>query len=342
LTLALAGYSLLASGIEPNGSGMRRFSVYNPASSLSGAADVLAGFVIAAPALPQFDRAMLIVPLLFASVFLLRAAGSVFEACFGVAAERVEVGRASKHTTAIATSIANGLIGLKGTFVTGCVFALAGIFAALGAAVTAGKLPAYFAAFVFLTVWARSGRGVEYAVGGPLSAGLMRALGLAMGMSAHPEFLYFTGRTPAIALGLYFAYGALTEAIVHSEGEGGRRYALVGATFGLLGIFGAGAVLLMDTSLSFIVTVVGATFVAARAWPALTSLMPGSVRKLGEGAMIASGFLGAAIVFGNPAWRTDGSVLPLGSAALVAVIVTGILAQRYEGAARGGERGLAA
>ena len=82
--------------------------------------------------------------------------------------------------------------------------------------------------------------------------------------------------------------------------------------------------------LSYIVAVVGATFLAARAWPALKGLLPGSVRKLTEGATIASCFLSGAICFGNPTWRTDGSVLPLGAAALSMVIVTGLLSERYE------------
>ena len=129
---------------------MRRTAILNPAPSISGAADVLAGYCIAAPALPQADHVLKVVPLLFASVFLLRASAYVFEVCFAISAGRTEPASASSHTVATAAAIGGSGSALKGVFLIGCVAALLGLFAALGASITAGRLPVYFAAFLFL------------------------------------------------------------------------------------------------------------------------------------------------------------------------------------------------
>lgn len=308
---------------------MRAASISNPQSGVSGAADVLAGYCIAASAMPTLERAAAIVPLLFVSAYLLRSAGSVFDVCFAVASGRTDPARASRNTAAAAVHITGGEISLTGALVTGAVLAALGLFAALAAAVSVGKLPVYVAAALFLVIWARTGFGIELVVLGPVSGGAIRALGLALGMSAHPDVVYLTDRAVPIALGLYFAYGALVEVLEHAEGEGGRRYALVGAAVGLVGVFAAAAALIMRTPLSLIVAVVGAAFLTARAYRAATTLLPGAIARLAEGAGMASGFLAAALCFGHDVWRTGGGLLVLGSFCLGLVVVTGVLSDRY-------------
>jgi hypothetical protein len=308
---------------------MRRLALTSPAASLSGATDVLAGFCLAAPSLPRLDDSRVVLPLLFASALLLRAAGAVFEVCFGVAAGRTDPARAARHTVAVSVHFADGRFSLKASFMGGALLALLGIFAALGAGVFVGKLPAYTAAFLFLILWAKTGHGVALPVLGPVSAGIVRMLGLLLGMSAHPEVVYPTNRAAMIAAALYFAYGALLEVLDHAEGEGGKRYSLIGSIFGVIAVFGAAAATLMRTPLSYIITIVGVTFIISRAWSATSTLLPAAVRRLAEGAAVSGGFLAAALCFGNEAWRTTGGILPIGSAALVLVLAMGMLSERY-------------
>jgi len=308
---------------------MRRLALTNPASSLSGATDVLAGYCLAAPALPRVGDTLFVLPLLFSSAVLLRAAGAVFEVCFGVAAGRTDPARAARHTVAVSVYFADGRFSLKAAFMAGAALAMLGLFAALGAGAFVGKLPAYVAAFLFLALWAKTGHGVALPVLGPLASGVVRTLGLALGMSAHPDVVYLTNPTVAVAVALYFAYGALLEVLDHAEGEGGKRYSLIGSVFGLVAVFAAAAALLMRTPLSYIISVVGVTFILSRAWSATSTLLPANIRRLAEGAAMAAGFLAAALCFGNASWRTTGGILPIGSAALLLVLVMGVLAERH-------------
>ena len=121
---------------EPSASG-RAIMIARPAASLAAAADALAGYVIASPAVPGREDALGVAPFVFASAGLLAAAGNVFEHAFSSERE----GRAP-----------------KGVFIAGAALALGGLFAAMGAAMSAGPAPVYLAAFLFLVTWARAGR----------------------------------------------------------------------------------------------------------------------------------------------------------------------------------------
>jgi hypothetical protein len=315
---------------------MRRLALTHPASSLSGAVDVLAGYCLAAPARPEAGTAVLVLPALFVSVVLLRSAGHVFDACFALCGGDVSRPDCSWRSAVLADEIDKGTRSLKGVFLFGAALALAGVFAGLLGALRAGRLPAYVAALIFLTTWASSGCAAHLAVCGPVAAGLLRALGLAMGMSAHRESLYLASNAPILALAAYFIYGAMTKVLALAQREGGTRFALVGATVGLLAAFAATALLVVRTPLSFIVIVVGAVFVCARAWQAVVALTPASVRRYAAGALIASGFLAAAICYGNPLWSGHGVAAAAGTASLVLVIATGLLVNRFSLAPRTG------
>ncbi|MHC4506276.1 MAG: hypothetical protein ACYTFI_23520 [Planctomycetota bacterium] len=297
---------------EPSASA-RAAMIARPEASLAAAVDALAGYVIASPAVPGREDALAVVPLVFASAGLLAAAGNVFEHAFSSERE----GRAP-----------------KGVFIAGAVLALGGLFAAMGAALSAGAAPVYLAAFLFLVTWARAGRASAAAragasglpVAGPVLGGTVRALALALGMSAHSEVVYLTAPGPAIAAGVFFAYGALVECIERTIGEGGKRYLLVGALAGCLAVFGVSGVLLARTALSRFVAVVGAVFVASRGAPAVRSLLPADIRRFGEGALLAGFLLDSALCLGyweatDPAfvfagWAANGTVLALGSLAV--------------------------
>ncbi|MGD8241084.1 MAG: hypothetical protein PVH68_21200 [Armatimonadota bacterium] len=300
-----------------------------PAHGLVAGADVLAGFVLASPASPGESYSLAVAPLLFASAVLISAAGSVFALVFSQARGAVLPGAgggAPGLTTplpeggawAYAKALEEGRATVRRSFLAGAALALGGIFAAMGAALTAGRLPVYFAALMFLVSWARAGRGAELAVLGPASAGLSRALSLGMGMGATGEIVFLADRSLLLAPALYFAMGGVVEAVEHAEGEGGRRFLLVGALGALLAVFALAGLAYMRTGLSWIVALTGAAFLVSRAAPAIGSLAPGEVRRFAEGALLAGPFLSASVCFGR--WEARGALLAIGVCALGLVV----------------------
>jgi len=284
----------------------RLASLTRPGVSLVCAADVLAGYVIAAPALPRPEETLAAVPLLFAGAFLLTVAGHVFSCCFSPAG------------ALLAGPVAPGRVTLKAAFLLGALAAVGGLFATMGAALSTGRLPVYFAALLFLVTWARAGRGAELAVLGPVSAGAARALTLAVGMSAHSEVVYLVSPGPPLAAGLFFVYGALAEAVRQTEREGGRRYVLLAASLGFLAVFVISASALARTEMAWIMMFTGAILLAARAWPAVRSLTPADVRRFTQVAFLAGCILDAGLCFGR--WPAEGAVLALGASALLLVL----------------------
>ena len=311
---------------------MRISSIMRPALSLSAAADVIAGYVLAAPATPRAREALLTVPLLFAGCALLHAAGEVFSACFTVESGLTGADRPGSPGVTLARAIDLNRITLKAAFVLGAAAALAGLFAVMAAALTAGKLPVYAAAFLFLVGWARAGRTSQLPVIGPASAGVQRAMTLAVGMAAHGEIVYGQTGGPLpvllIGAGLYFAYGALAETLEQSEGEGGRRYTILAAFAGMLAVFGGAAALFARTSAARSVALAGAVFLVVRALPALRTLVPGAVRRFAEAAWLSGLFLAAVLAWGR--WPTQGVVLALGAAPLVLLIPCAVLFAKEE------------
>lgn len=275
-----------------------------PGRSLALATDVLAGFCAAAEGFPKGWHAAASVPFLFASAALLGASEGLFDACLG--------GKA--------------YVPSKRTFLLGAVLAAGGIIAAMVAGVSVGKLPAYFAAFMFLISWARAGRGPD-AVLGPLASGAWRAFAICLGASAHTGMAYLVHPEPFIAAGLASACGALTESIDQAEREGGRRYILLFAAAGILAVFGAASVLLMRRPIAWIVAASGAALVLTRAAYAVRTLLPEAIRRFAEGTMLGSCFLSAGICFGR--WPATGAVLVMGAAALVMVLICAALFERY-------------
>lgn len=313
---------------EPWGPG-RAFALTRPAASLAAAADALAGYVIASPAVPHEEEALAVVPFIFASAGLLTAAGNVFARAFGRGAlgpAPLSSGNSSDGPRSASGAPSSAGLPAKRVFLLGSALALGGLFAAMGAALSAGSLPVYLAAFLFLVTWARAGRGAELALAGPVSGGMARALSLALGMSAHSEIVYFTGRGALLAPGLFFVYGALVEAVEGSLGEGGRRYLLVGALLGCLAVFGGSAAVLARTALARIVALTGAVFLAARGASAVKSLLPADVRRFGEGAILAGFFLDSGLCFGR--WEASGVVLVLGVVAVALVVPSAMMLPR--------------
>ena len=315
-------------------------SLTRPAVSLSAAADVIAGYVVAAPATPRPVETLLTVPLLFVGAALLHAAGDVFSACFTVESGPSDSERAGSPGVALARAIRKKQTTLKAAFLTGAAMALAGLFAAMAPCLlnglSAGHLPVYAAGFVFLVGWARAGRTSQSPVVGPASAGLLRAMTLAIGMSAHGEIVYGHGgaslwrpaAAPLVAAGLYFAYGALAETLEQSEGEGGRRYTIMAAFVGMLAVLGGAAALFAKTSPARSVILAGAVLLVARSLPALRTLVPGAVRRFAEAARLSGLFMAAALAWGR--WPTQGTVLVLGAAALALVLPCAVLFAREE------------
>ncbi len=297
--------------------------------ALASGADVLAGYVIAAPAMPGEDEALAVVPFLFAAAWLLAAAGSVFGVVFTFAREDDGRGRGGDLASGFADAVERGRLTLKGTFLLGVALAVAGLFAAMGAGLTCGSVPVYVAAVLFLVSWARAGRAEEHAIAGPVSAGALRALSVALGMSAHREFLYFADAEPSIALAALFAYGTLHAIVRRSEGEGGRRYLLVATLIGFAGALGVSVALLMRTALSWIVALAGCAFLGARGVAASGTLVPVDVRRYADAAVLAGFFLAAGFCFGR--WEATGAVLAIGSAAVALAVPAGVALARAPG-----------
>lgn len=162
----------------------------------------------------------------------------------------------------------------------------------------------------------------------------MRALALALGMSAHSEIVYLAPAGAILAPGLFFAYGALAAVVAEHDmegslGAGGKRYLLLGALAGMLAVFGGAAAWLSRTALSRIVVMTGAVFLAARGSLGVRSLLPADVRRFGEGALLAGFFLDSGLCFGR--WEATGAVLALGSFA-VALVVPGAMMIQWRGA----------
>lgn len=297
--------------------------------ALAAGADVLAGYVLAAPAVPREDGTLAIVPFLFASAWLLTAAGSVFGVAFLFAREHDGRGRGGALAAGFARSIARGRVTLKGAFLLGAGLAVAGLFAAMGAGLSCGSVPVYVAAILFLVSWARAGRAEGHALAGPASAGALRALSVALGMSAHREVLYFAGAGPSIAVAVFFAYGTLHAIVRRSEGEGGRRYVLVGTLVGFAGALGVSAAFLMRTTLSWIVVLTGGAFLGARGVAASGTLVPVDVRRFADAAVLGGFFLNSALCFGR--WEATGAVLALGSAAVALAVPAAMALAREPG-----------
>ncbi len=316
-----------------------------PAASLSAGADALAGYIVASPAVPLDEEARATVPFLFASAVLLAAAGHVFAAAFAYGSRGVAPGpgehEGDERAPRFAEAVARGETSLKRAFLAGAALALAGLFAAMGACASVGSLPVYFAAFLFLVSWARAGRGPAHAVSAPVSAGVARALALGLGMSAHREIVFLADPRLFVAAGLLFVYGALVESIESAWGEGGRRWALLGAFAGLLAVMAGAGVALIRTALAWIVALSGATFLAARAATAVRTLVPADIRRAGSAAILAGFFLDAAICFGR--FEATGAVLVLGSVALALVVPGAVALESAEAtypASRGGPEGM--
>ncbi|MHC4252303.1 MAG: UbiA prenyltransferase family protein [Planctomycetota bacterium] len=300
-----------------------------PAEGLAAGADVLAGYVLASPAIPREDEALAVVPFLFASAWLLSAAGSVFGVAFSFARGEDERGRGGDLAAGFAEAIARGRATLKGTFLLGALLAVAGLFAAMGAGVSCGSVPVYVAAVMFLVSWARAGRAEGHALAGPASAGALRALAVALGMSAHREVLYFADNGPGIAVAALFTYGMLHAVVRRSEGEGGRRFLLVGTLLGLVGVLGVSAALFMRTALAWIVALTGAAFLGARGLAASGTLVPVDVRRFADAAVLGGFFLASGLCFGR--WEATGAVLALGSAAVALAVPAAVALARAPG-----------
>ena len=218
----------------------------------------------------------------------------------------------------LARGVEEGRLTLKGALATGGFLAIAGLFAAMAAALATGRLPVYAAALVFLVGWARAGRTSQLPVIGPATAGLQRAATLALGMGAHAEIVYGQNPAPLAAAGLYLAFGALVETLEQSEGEGGRRFSLLACVAGVLAVFAGAAGFFVRTRPALFVALAGGVLLMVRALPALRTLVPGAVRRFAEAARLSGLFLAAALVWGR--WPTQGTVLALGAVPLALVI----------------------
>ncbi len=305
--------------------------------ALAAGADVLAGYILAAPAVPLENEALAVVPFLFASAGLLAAAGSVFGVAFSFARGEDGRDRGGDLAAGFAEAVARGRPTLKGAFLLGALLAATGLFAAMAAGVTCGSVPVYVAAFLFLVSWARAGRAAEHALAGPASAGALRALSVALGMSAHREVLYFADARPSIALAVLFAYGALHATVRRSEGEGGKRFLLVGTLVGFAAVLGVSVALFMRTALSWIVALTGCAFLGARGVAASGTLVPVDVRRFADAAVLGGFFLASGLCFGR--WEATGAVLALGSVAVALAVPAAIVMVRGPGALPGGGAG---
>jgi hypothetical protein len=309
--------------------GAARLALLRPGPSLAVAADVLAGYCIAAPARPRLEETLAAAPLLFASAALVVAAGNVFYACFtpaptgkgGAGAAAAEDVRAAERG-----------VSTKRMFLLGAALAVAGLFSAMGAAVSAGKLPVYFAAFLFLLTWARAGMSRDCALLGPASAGALRALTLGLGMSAHRGIVYGADAAPFVAAALFFAFGALLDTVEGARGEGGRRFLLLGAAAGVLAVFAGAGIVFVKTPTAALVALAGGAFVAARAWPAVRSLTSTEIARFAEAGLLAGCALDAALCLG-PWTETDPVTWALAGSALAVVLPCSALLRRAGGAA---------
>ena len=298
--------------------------------ALAAGADVLAGYVIAAPTFPDEHETLAVVPFLFAAAVLLTAAGRVFGVVFTFAGGDDGGGPGGALAAAYTDTVAHGRATAKGTFVIGALLAVGGLLSAMGAGVTCGSVPVYVAGVLFLVGWARAGRAEGHAVAGPISAGALRALAVALGMSAHRETLYFADAAPSIAVAVLFACGALHATVRRAEGEGGRRYVLIGTLAGFAGAMGVSVALLMRTALSWIVALSGCAFLGARGLAASGTLVPADVRRFADAALFAGFPLAAGLCFGK--WEATGPILALGSAALALAVPATVALTRAPGA----------
>jgi len=299
-------------------------------AALAAGADVLAGFVVAAPAFPGEHETLAAVPFLFASAVLLSAAGSVFGVVFTFAGGDDGGGPGGPLAAAYSDTVAHGRATPKGTFVLGALLAVGGLLSAMCAGVTCGSVPVYVAGVLFFVGWARAGRAAGHSMADPVSAGALRALAVALGMSAHREVLYFADSAPSVAVAVLFACGALHATVRRAEREGGRRYVLIGTLAGFAGAMGVSVALLMRTALSWIVALSGCAFLGARGLAASGTLVPADVRRFADAALLAGFFLAAGLCFGR--WEATGAILALGSAAMALAVPAGVALTRSPGA----------
>lgn len=275
-------------------SGGEFLALLGPAGALAAAGDVVAGYVLAAPVRPAAREAVPPVLILGAGAVLLLAGGRLFAACFA--------------------PVPRGGFSAKRLFLAGALLSVVGLFSAMGAAFLVGRLPVYFASFLFLVLWARAGPLESSPLAGPVSWGAVKSLSMALGMAAHPDFVYRIGHPGTVVpLALLFSYGALFTVVRRAEAEGGRRYLLVLCGLGLAGIIAGGA-FVGGTSLAALSALGGGLLVGAGLLRAVRSLAPAGLRTFAERALVAGCLLDAALAFGR--WRPEG----FGAAAALLVV----------------------